>query len=59
MYYAIIKNKKVENITVCDIEPFWFNTEETSIVLLNENDNCMIGMVYDETKYPRFRKEEE
>lgn len=58
MYYAIIQNNKVINILVCDFEPYWFKTNETSVVLINENELCSIGMKYIPNETIRFQKDE-
>lgn len=58
MYYAIIQNNKVINILVCDFEPYWFKTDETSVVYINENEECSIGMDYKPDDLIRFQKNE-
>jgi hypothetical protein len=53
MRYAVINNSNiVENIIIIENPEVW--TQNTLLVLLNENERCAIGWIYDSNLTPRF-----
>lgn len=53
MKYAVINNSNiVENIIIIENPETW--TQNTLLVLLNENERCAIGWIYDSNSTPRF-----